>query len=88
MLELWEWCLLPGERFESRPHPAETQELLHVIEGTLALEVDGGTHLIGAGASAVAQTDCAHAYACHGKKRLRFSLVVYEKGTKPQQAGN
>lgn len=82
MLELWDWCMQPGERFESRPHPAGTQELLHVIEGTLALEVDGRTHLIGAGASAFARTDCAHAYLCHGKKKVRFSMVVYESAMK------
>jgi transcriptional regulator with XRE-family HTH domain len=78
MLELWDWCLAPGERFESRPHPAGTQELLNVIEGTLSLEVDGHSHLVSAGSSASARTDCAHAYACHGKKRVRFSMVVYE----------
>jgi len=82
MLELWDWCLMPGERFESRPHPAGTQELLNVIEGTLALEVDGHSHLIGAGVSASARTDCAHAYACHGKKKVRFSMVVYESAPK------
>lgn len=78
MLELWDWCLMSGERFESRPHPAGTQELLSVIEGTLALEIDGHSHLVGAGSSASARTDCAHAYACHGKKKVRFSMVVYE----------
>jgi transcriptional regulator with XRE-family HTH domain len=82
MLELWDWCLLPGERFESRPHPAGTQELLNVIEGTLSLEVDGASHLVSAGSSASARTDCTHAYACHGKKKVRFSMVVYESAPK------
>jgi transcriptional regulator with XRE-family HTH domain len=82
MLELWDWSLVPGEKFEARPHPAGTQELLSVIEGTLALEVDGQTHLVSAGSSASARTDCAHVYACHGKKRLRFSMVVYENAAK------
>lgn len=82
MLELWDWRLLPGERFEARPHPAGTQELLHVVEGTLALEVDGRTHLLGPGTAAFARTDCAHAYACHGKKSTRFSMVVYENAMK------
>ncbi|WP_395020364.1 helix-turn-helix domain-containing protein [Dongia sp.] len=82
MLELWEWSMLPGEKFESRPHPAGTQELLNVIEGTLALEIDGQVHLVGAGAAASARTDCAHSYACHGKKKLRFAMVVYENAAK------
>jgi transcriptional regulator with XRE-family HTH domain len=83
MLELWDWCLMPGERFESRPHPAGTQELLNVAEGTLALGIGGHSHLVAAGASASARTDCAHAYACHGKKKVRFSMVVYERAPKP-----
>ncbi|WP_374653511.1 helix-turn-helix domain-containing protein [Dongia sp.] len=78
MLELWDWCMVPGERFEARPHPAGTQELLNVVEGTLALEVDGRSYLVSAGSSAFARTDCAHAYACHGKKKVRFSMVVHE----------
>jgi transcriptional regulator with XRE-family HTH domain len=82
MLELWDWCLVPGERFEARPHPTGTRELLNVVEGTLALEVDGHSHLIGAGSSAFARTDCAHAYACHGMKRVRFSMVVHEDAPK------
>jgi transcriptional regulator with XRE-family HTH domain len=82
MLELWDWCLMPGERFESKPHPAGTQELLNVIEGTLSLEVGGQSHLVVAGASASARTDGAHAYACHGKKKVRFSMVVYESAPK------
>ena len=82
MLELWDWCLMPGERFESRPHPMGAQELLNVIEGTLALEIDGHSHLVGAGASVAARTDCAHAYAGHGKKKVRFTMVVYESASK------
>jgi transcriptional regulator with XRE-family HTH domain len=82
MLELWDWCLVPGERFEAKPHPAGTQELLNVLEGTLALEVDGHSHLVSVGASAFARTDCAHAYACHGKKKVRFSMVVHENAPK------
>jgi transcriptional regulator with XRE-family HTH domain len=82
MLELWDWSLAPGERFESRPHPTGTQELLNVVEGTLSLEVDGASHLVSAGSSASARTDCAHAYACHGKKKVRFSMVVYEAAPK------
>jgi transcriptional regulator with XRE-family HTH domain len=86
MLELWDWSLAPGERFESRPHPAGTQELLNVVEGTLSLEVDGHSHLVSTGSSASARTDCAHAYACHGKKRVRFSMVVYESAPRGETA--
>jgi transcriptional regulator with XRE-family HTH domain len=79
MLELWHWTLQPGERYESRPHSAGTRELVHVVAGTLAMEVDGTTHLIEAGTSACAATDRPHAYACNGRKRTRFTLVVSER---------
>jgi len=78
MLELWEWTMLPGEGFRSKGHPAGTVELLAVLDGTLALEIDGVDHLIATNHRAVAMTDRPHAYRCHGKKRTRFSMVVYE----------
>jgi transcriptional regulator with XRE-family HTH domain len=78
MLELWEWTLLPGERYQSKKHPKGTVELISVAEGTLALEIDGADRLIPARHRAVAMTDQPHAYRCHGEKRTRFSMVVHE----------
>jgi len=78
MLELWNWTLQPGERFEARPHSAGTLELVHVQQGSLALEVEGVVHIVVAGASAFARTDRPHAYACSGRKRALFSMVVFE----------
>jgi hypothetical protein len=46
MLELWEWTLFPGEKFQAKRHPEGTVELLAVMEGTLALEIDGADHVI------------------------------------------
>jgi len=81
MLELWTWTLNPGERFEASAHTPGTLELLHVQQGILALEVDGLTHLVAAGAAAAARTDRPHVYACGGRKRVQFSMSVYEPGT-------
>jgi len=78
MLELWSWTLQPGERFEARPHSVGTLELVHVQQGSLALEVDGVVHMVIAGASASARTDRPHAYACRGRRRSVFSMVVLE----------
>jgi transcriptional regulator with XRE-family HTH domain len=80
MLELWEWTLFPGEKFQSKRHPKGTVELLSVTEGTLALEVDGTDHFIPARHRAIAMADRPHAYRCHGEKRTRFSMVVHEPG--------
>lgn len=78
MLELWSWTLHPDERFEASAHTVGTLELLHVQQGVLALEVEGVTHLVGAGSSAMARTDRPHVYTCSGRKRVQFSMAVYE----------
>lgn len=78
MLEIWHWCLMPGERFEAAIHGRGTRELLHVTEGILRLEVEGIAHLIQAGASALALTDRGHAYANPGPLPCRFTMTVHE----------
>jgi quercetin dioxygenase-like cupin family protein len=78
MLEIWNWVLMPGESFEAAVHGAGTRELIHVTEGTLALTVDGATHLVAAGGSAIALTDRPHSYANPGKEPLRFTMTVHE----------
>lgn len=78
MLELWTWELQPGERHEGTPHPEGTQELVHVQQGTLSLEFGDATYLVAQGASALAHTDRRHAYACVGKRPVRFTMAVAE----------
>lgn len=80
MLEHWMWELHPGERFQAQTHPSGTQELLHVLEGELLLELEGASYKIAAGGSAHARTDCEHAYACAGNATTRFTMVVLEPG--------
>lgn len=78
MLEIWDWVLMPDERFEAAAHGRGTRELLHVTEGSLVLEVDGATHLIAAGMSAITLTDRPHAYANSANEPVRFSMTVHE----------
>ena len=78
MLEIWDWTLMPGERFESRAHTQGTRELLHVLEGVLGLEVEGTVTLIPAGDSAVVLTDRPHVYAHAGDGPLRFTMTVHD----------
>ena len=79
MLELWSWELRPGERYEAPAHPEGTEELLHVTNGRLALAFGDVSYVIASGGSAVAHTDRPHAYACDGKKPVRFTMVVSER---------
>lgn len=78
MLEVWDWCLMPGEVYEAAIHGRGTRELLHVREGMLTLNVEGASTLIPGGASAVALTDRAHGYANHGRSPCRFTMTVHE----------
>ena len=41
MLEMWQWELKPGERFDASRHGRGTRELIHVTSGRLFLEVEG-----------------------------------------------
>jgi transcriptional regulator with XRE-family HTH domain len=78
MLELWVWEIRPGERHQAPAHPKGTLELLTVEKGELSIAFDQVSYVIGTGASALAHTDRPHAYACVGKKPVRFIMVVAE----------
>lgn len=78
MLEIWNWTLMPGERFEASVHAEGTRELIHVIDGSLLLDVAGGQNLVAAGNSAIALTDRAHAYGNPGTVPVQFTMVVHE----------
>ena len=78
MLELWAWELYPGERHDSKAHPAGTTELLEVHAGILALDVGGKVQHVLAGGAALAATDRAHAYLCVGAEPVRWTMAVHE----------
>ena len=87
MLELWNWELRPGERYDAVAHPPGTQELLQVMHGRLALTVDERTYLIASGHAASASTDRAHSYACAGGRPVRFTMVVAEPASARASSG-
>lgn len=78
MLELWDWCLGPGETYASERHRTGTRELLHVLAGHVRLTVDGQVHDLRAGAAASFTGDVPHEYANAGRRPARFSLAVLE----------
>lgn len=83
MLEMWQWELKPGERFEANSHGRGTRELIHVTSGRLFLEVEGQGTIIAAGATAVAKTDRPHGYANLGKSPVHFVMTVHEPASAP-----
>jgi transcriptional regulator with XRE-family HTH domain len=71
-VELWEWSLAPGERYDAEPDRAGMRELLYVVSGTLTLERAGGREDVAEGGSATYPSDQAYAYANHGDAPVRF----------------
>ena len=80
VVELWDWTLSPAERHASEAHAAGTRELLHVLEGSIVVEVDGEAHDLGTGDALTFRGDADHAYANPHDEPARFSLTVYEPG--------
>lgn len=77
MLELWDWVLAAGERYDGAAHAAGTREIVHVVDGVLAIEVGGQRVELGAGDGMTFAGDRRHAYlAVSG--RVRFTMTVHE----------
>ncbi len=80
VVELWDWTLGPGDRHESEAHSEGTRELLHVLEGSISVAVDGQMHELGTGDALTFRGDSAHSYWNQHQEAARFSLTVYEPG--------
>jgi len=75
-IEFWDWRLEPGDIHEAEAHAAGTAEIIHVLEGDLALAVDGETHTAAAGESMVFSADADHSYGNSGTRPLRVFMIV------------
>ena len=75
-VELWHWAIVGGDGLGSDAHMEGTRELLHVLEGTLTLEVDGEPHVVKAGGAALFHADRPHSYRNEHKRTVRFVMVV------------
>ncbi|RXZ43796.1 helix-turn-helix domain-containing protein [Crenobacter cavernae] len=75
-VELWEWKLAPGERYDAEADPAGSHEMLYVIEGELELEREGKVLRLAAGQSLTFPSDVDYAYRNPGRAPLRFTKNV------------
>ena len=75
-VELWHWSIAAGDGLGSEAHMEGTRELLHVLDGTLTLEVDGEAHPVRAGGAALFHADRPHRYRNEHKRTVRFVMVV------------
>jgi transcriptional regulator with XRE-family HTH domain len=77
-VELWDWTIAAGDPYDAVTHPAGARELLYVLEGTTAVDVDGVRVAAAAGECIAFQADRPHRYAAAGRQATRFLMVVAE----------
>jgi len=70
-VELWEWRLEPGERYQAAADPAGWHVMIFVVEGCLTLELETGTIEVMAG-NHVFDSAQKHAFANTMKGPVRF----------------
>jgi transcriptional regulator with XRE-family HTH domain len=80
VMELWDWSLGPGDRHVSEAHAAGTKELVHVLEGSITVEVGDDVIALESGDAISFPGDVDHAYANPRSAPARFSLAVFEPG--------
>lgn len=83
VVELWDWTLGPGERYAHDGHVAGTRELLHVLEGEVAVEIADETVPLTLGDAVSFAGDVPHAYGNPGRAPARFTLSVLEPDVGP-----
>ena len=74
--DLWLWTLVPGDSYVGSADRAGSQELFHVLAGTLTLAADGQERTVPAGSSSRLRSDRAYVYANHGETSTRFLRTV------------
>ena len=80
VLELWDWTLNPGDRHSSDPHAEGTRELIHVLAGTITVEVGNDSATLHTGDALPFPGDVEHSYSNHEPMPARFALSVFEPG--------
>ncbi len=80
VVELWDWSLGPSDRHASEAHTAGTEELIHVLEGAVVVEVGDQVIALESGDAVSFPGDVDHAYANPHAAAARFSLTVFEPG--------
>ena len=78
VVELWDWTLGPVERYVSEAHAAGTRELLHVLQGAIAIEAGEQMVTLEKGDALSFPGAVPHAYANPAASSARFSLSVFE----------
>ena len=76
-VEVWRWCLHPGERYDSQAHPAGVTETLTVLRGRLLLLLADAEHELRSGTTTTFAADVPHAYAGAGRGPCELIMTVH-----------
>lgn len=77
-VELWDWVLECGDVYSADAHAAGTREMLHVLDGTLALHVGREETRLTAGDTVLFHADRPHRYANPETSCTRFVMVILQ----------
>lgn len=77
-VELWEWSLGPGDKYEAEADRKGMREQIYVIAGRLTLHVGGGTHRLSAGNSLMFDSDQTYEYRNDEERAVKFLKIVVE----------
>ncbi len=83
VMELWDWTLGPQDRHASEAHAPGTRELVHVLDGSMTIDIGGDTATLTVGDALAFPGDLAHAYVNAHRQPARFSLAVFEPVVAP-----
>ena len=75
-VELWEWRLASGDRYDAQADQPGFHEMLYVVDGTLTLRQRRRRSVLEAGGSLLFATDHAYAYVNESEAPRRFMRNV------------
>lgn len=78
VVEIWSWRMQPSEVHKSEPHISGSQEILHVLSGSLTVSARDEVLLIETGQTFTFQGDQIHSYENNSAQEAWFSLTVIE----------
>ena len=76
-VEVWRWCLHPGERHDSHAHPPGVIETLTVVRGQMRLVLGDTVHQLRAGQTTAFPSDVPHAYEGAGRGPCELIMTVH-----------
>lgn len=76
-VELWQWMLPAGERYDSHPHPAGILETVTVVAGDAVVSVAGTDYRLTQGDVMTFAGDVEHSYEGDGRGGARLAMTVH-----------